>query len=216
MVNTTFSHGSEKKVKLKYNLTASSDQPGSAKVIIRKNNILKIKIKDANPHTLYTVWIDFKNRESGLLTADYPLSEGAEPRGVAPAMATTQGVTEGMGMDKNGVVTDENGDAVFRVKLDYDLLKIGDSPVVADPLSMQGLNRVGGSWLRTYPVNPVIEASLQEVDPRTGLPILQRATAQGITIVGHPDLITHGLTPGISGVDQFSAFKGDFPEEVLE
>ena len=39
--------------------------------------------------------------------------------------------------------------------------------------------------------------------------------AQGITIVFHHDLVTHGFTPGVGGVDHSSAFKGDFPTTCL-
>ena len=71
-----------------------------------------------------------------------------------------------------------------------------------------GLNRVGGGWLRQYrekvniedpddPPNLIPNPSLQEVDLDTGFPVLVRFTAQGITIVSHPDFVTHGHTPGV-------------------
>ena len=62
---------------------------------------------------------------------------------------------------------------------DYKLLKPGDSPVVGAELAMQGKNRVGGYWLRVYPEDPTVEASTQVTDPKTGLPLVERATGPG-------------------------------------
>lgn len=191
----------------------SVDQ-GTAKVKI-KGKKLKIKVKNARPHTLYTIWLDYKNRDTGLLADDYPLDAGAIGRGVAPAFATTAGVTAGMGLDENAFVTNDNGRAKFKVKLDYRILDAGASPVVGGEISMQGLNRVGGYWLRKYPVDPTVDSSLQSVHPYTGLPLVERSTVQGITIQYHPDYISHGHTPGVGGVDHSGAFKGDIPAECL-
>lgn len=193
-----------------YTLTSASGEPGMAAVKIEDKE-LKIKLQNAVPNSLYTVWIDFKNRETNSLSPDYPLDKGALGRGVAPAFATTAGVTAGMGLDANGIITDDDGDAMFKVELDYELLSDGASPVVGGQLSMQGLNRVGGYWLRVYTVDPNSAASSQATDPDTGLPLIERSTVQGLTIVRHPDHITHGHTPGVGGVDHFPGFKGDFP-----
>ena len=57
--------------------------------------------------------------------------------------------------------------------------------------------------------------SNKEIDPATDRPVVVRATAQGITIVGHFDFVTHGHTPGVGGVDHFSGFNGGFPAECL-
>lgn len=188
---------------------------GTAKVTIN-NNQLSVTFKHAEPDSLYTIWIDHKNRATGDLAADYPLNKGALERGVAPAFATTAGVFAGMALDANGVITSGAGKANFSVNLDYDLLALGDSPVVGEELALQGQNRVGGGWLRVYPKNPNAQASLQVTDETTGRPLVERSTAQGITIQYHPDQITHGHTPGVGGVDHFSAFKGDFPANCLQ
>lgn len=196
----------------KYYLTAAPGQPGYAKVAI-VDNVFIIEFWRARPRTLYTIWTDHKNRATGDLAHDYPIDRGALARGVAPTFASTAGVTSGMGLDVNGVVTDKWGNATHRIILDHELLRKGDSPVVGESLAMQGLNRVGGGWLRIYEKRQVEkEASLQKTDSRTGLPLLERSTAQGITVVVHPDRVTHGHTPGVGGVDHFPAFNGDFPE----
>jgi hypothetical protein len=124
-----------------------------------------------------------------------------------------------MGLDANAVVTNDHGKAKFNIKLDYKLLELGASPVVAEDLVEEGTNRVGGGWLRKY-VNAVVSGpSIQQVDPDSGLPVLVRSTAQGITIVSHPDFVTHGHTPGVGGTDHSavpnSSFKGDFPAACL-
>lgn len=195
-----------------YKLKTSTGAVGEAKVRIYQS-FLEVRISKAQPGTLYTVWIDFKNRASGKLSADYPAD--AEGRGVAPAFASTAPVWAGMGLDLNAIITDYQGTGRLSTVLDYDLLNPGDSPVVGAELAMQGMNRVGGYWMRQYPVDPSTAASLQTIDEGEELPVLVRATAQGITIVRHPDKITHGHTPGVGGVDHFSAFKGDFPADCL-
>jgi hypothetical protein len=102
--------------------------------------------------------------------------------------------------------------ATPRIRLDYNLLGTGTGPVVAEDLVEQDPNRVGGGWLRIYTEPLSSGASVQTVDGR-GLPLLYRSTAQGLTIVGHFDHVTHGHTPGVGGVDHFSGFKGDFPSD---
>ncbi len=199
-----------------YTLENSSDQPGSARVVIKPNGKFKVKFRKARPYTLYTVWIDHKNRASGELAADYPLSQGALERGVAPAFASTAGVTAGVGLDANAVITNANGNATLNVKLDYDLLAEGDSPVVNGELTMQGMNRVGGAWLREYPQPVDVMPSVQTPSVADiTMAKLPRSTPQGVTIVRHDDFISHGHTPGVGNVDHFSAFKGDFPASCL-
>ncbi|MFQ5540164.1 MAG: hypothetical protein ACE5FB_07140, partial [Candidatus Binatia bacterium] len=114
----------------KYQLTTTD--VGIANVRI-KDDRLRVKIHGARPDTLYTVWVDFRNRESDELPDDYP-DQGIE-RGVAPAFASTAGVTAGVGLDPNGIITDDDGDAKLRVKLDYNLLEPGASPVVGTELA---------------------------------------------------------------------------------
>ena len=198
-----------------FDLTSDEQESGSAHVRIDGRDV-DIYINDAARGALYTVWIDFRNRGSREVSSDYPLDAGALPRGVAPLFSTTAGVTSGMGFDPNSIVTDSSGDGRLDVTVDFELLRKADSPVVGEMLAMQGQNRVGGGWLRVYPTDANVAASLQTVDLRTGLPLVQRATAQGLTIVAHPDLVSHGHTPGVGQVDHFPGFFADFPQECYE
>ena len=195
-----------------YDLNPSSGQPGTATVDINASRFL-IQFTNARPNTLYTIWADHRNRGTLQLADDYPLGEGALARGVAPVFGTTAGVTSGMGLDANSIITNSQGNATLSVPLDYNLLGRTASPVVGAGLNMQGVNRVGGGWLRVYPEDQEVTASLQVTDPGTGLPLLHRSTVQGITVQWHPDDISHGHTPGVGGVDHFPAFSGDFPQE---
>lgn len=131
-------------------------------------------------------------------------------RGVAPAFATDAPVYDGMLPDLNALITDADGHARLDVELDYNLLEAGSSPVVGGELATQGASVVGGYWLRQYETDPGTAASAQVIDPKSGLPLLPRSTPQGITIVSHPDRVTHGHSPGVGGTDHASAFKGDF------
>lgn len=217
-----------------------SGDVGEAKIKIKPGK-LEVKFKNALPNTLHTVWIDFRNRAEKkvgstqkAMADDYPIPfnvRGVDlsntgpgiARGIAPAFATTQGVTSGMGLDANGIITKNKGNGKLNLKLDYNLLRPGDSPVVAADLVNAGedeTNRIGGGWLRLYQSPIASGASNQAVDPVTGLPVVIRATAQGITIVSHVDRITHGHTPGVGGGvdhsgDDFPGFKGDFPADCL-
>ena len=130
-----------------------------------------------------------------------------------PAIATTAGVTSGMGLDGNAFRTNANGDANFLVRLDYNLLEPGASPVIAEDLATQGVNIVGGSWLRMYTA-PVENPSVQAVD-ENGLPVVVRSTAQGFTVQLHPASTRHGHFPGTGGVEHTNAWKGDFPASCV-
>jgi hypothetical protein len=194
--------------KVKYTLeSAGNDINATGKVEI-KGKKLKVELKDAHPNTLYTVWIDFRNRAAGGATPPgFPVGAA---QGVAPAFGAYDPVYNGMRPDLNGIFTDDKGKGKLNINLDYNLLDENASPVVGVELSMQGLNRVGGYWLRLYPTDPNTAATNQIVDTE-GRPLVVRSTAQGITIVRHPDNTTHGHTPGVKNVDHLSAFKGDFP-----
>lgn len=202
-----------------FTLATAGDEAGSAHVYI-KHNKLKVDFRNAKPDTLYTIWVDFRSRATGIVAGDYPFEDSRATlftgvgigRGVAPAFAKTAPVYEGMRLDENSIVTDFDGNADFEVDLDYDLLGYGTCPVVAAALSLQGDNRVGGSWLRRYGEQLMNGASPQRL-MADGTPQLALATAEGLTIVGHTRKVTHGHTPGVGGVDHFPAFIGDFPQE---
>lgn len=219
----------------KYLLDTIPGAIGTAEATITSTE-LRIEILGAERKTLYTVWVDYRDRgEPKTLAADYPnldanpgldLSHSGEGigRGVAPAFATTAPVFDGMGIDLNGVVTDAHGNARLRISLDYNLLGNGTGPVVAADLVEQDpnlvdpdavvVNRVGGGWLRIYSKPLSLGASLQKVDRSSGLPMIYRSTVQGLTIQSHgKDKVTHGHTPGVKSVDHFGAFNGDFPSE---
>lgn len=201
-------------VECKYKLDRADSQPTNAKaeIHIKNETELRVKLTNASKETLYTVWIDFRTRPDKTLPGDFPTEVGVQA--VLPAMAITDGVTNGIGLDVNAIVTDEDGDGSVKVHLDFEILQPYSTPVVGG-LAMQGMNRVGGFWMRQYPADPSMGASLQKTDPETGLPLVVRNTSAGITIVGHPDYITHGHTPGVGGVDHFSAFSGNFPGNCM-
>ena len=191
---------------VKYTLTSAGADIDATATVEVKGKKLKVKLKDAQPNTLYTVWVDFRVRPDKILPPDFP--EGA--MGVGPAFGIADPVYNGIKPDLNAIFTDHNGKGQLNINLDYNLLDEDATPVVGAELSMQGQNRIGGYWLRLYPIDPNVAASNQLVDD-DGNPLVVKATAQGITIVRHPDNITHGHTPGVKNVDHLSAFFGNFP-----
>ena len=192
-----------------YTLDQAGDEQGVAEIRIHKKN-LRVVIYGAKPGSMYTVWTDFRKRNDGSSPPDnFPLGVPL----VSPAMPTNKGVTNGIGLDRNGIITDEYGEANVVIPLNYELLKKNRSPVVGG-LTMQGLNVVGGYWMRQYPQDPSVQASSQIIK-KPFKPKLVYSTAAGITMVRHPDTISHGLTPGVKNVDHFSAWKGDFPSQCV-
>ena len=201
-VNLVLADGQKPGSKCTYDLGLRGDEVarGSVATAEVKKDKIKIKITGAAADTLYTVWFNFNVRPDNT-------------QSVAPAFATTAGVFEGMVMDVNGFITDGKGNAKFKVKLDYNLLQPGASPVVFVDLDMQGANRIGGHWMRKF--SSTTEASLQLTDPETRRPLLERGTARGFVIVRHLDKISHGHTPGVGVVDRVDAFSGAFPAACL-
>ncbi len=193
--------------KVKFNLTSTGADVGATAKVEVKGKKLKVELKNAQPNSLYTVWVDFRLRPDKTLPPDFP----SAAQGVAPAFGIADPVYNGIRPDLNAIFTDNKGKGKLDINLDYELLEEDASPVVGMELSQQGLNRVGGYWLRVYPVDPNTAASNQLVD-NDGTPLVVKGTAEGLTIVRHPDFITHGHTPGVGGVDHFPAFFGNFPD----
>lgn len=201
-------------------LATSTGSMGTAEATVTSDS-LTIQYSGALPNTLYTIWIDYRSRATGAMSADYPIQGGSVDltntgagigRGVSPCISTTDPVYEGMRVDLNGIITDDDGDATIEIDLNYDLLgAVGESPVTAASLSMAGDNRLGGSWLRMYETSVTGGASSQVLVD--GIPQVVRATPAGITIVGHFLPFSQGHTPGVGGVDHFGGYNGDFPSE---
>ena len=132
--------GNEPGEKCEYGLSPAGSGTATLKI---ENDEIKITIEGGRPDTLYMVWVDFRNRANNkALAADHPGTATAQA--VAPAFATTAGVTSGMGIDPNGLVTDDEGDASLTMKLDFNLLAAGASPLVVADLVVQGANRIVG------------------------------------------------------------------------
>ena len=190
-----------------YQLDNAEGQPGQCYAFIHQN-LMAVWVFGGDPGTMYTIWIDCRDRITRTVSEDYPTN--AIARGVLPAFATTAPVYEGMRPDLNAFITDKQGHAFWVRQLDYQPLKPGDTPVVAADLNMQGANRVGGGWLRLYENDDEGVPSVQVIDPNTGRPVLPRATALGLTIQKHAVPVSHGHTPGVGGVDHFPAYNGNF------
>lgn len=211
--------------KCEFDLVSQAGQDGTARVSIRSYerqgrpaSDLRIKIRDAeNGATttvgdgMYTVWVSFKG------APDLPATSPTDTvRDVAPAFSTLAGVTAGLGLDDNAIVTNSKGKANFRSKLDYDLLLEGDSPVVG-ALALQASDpkqHLGGGWMRIYQGDGTQEPDFDR-DSKGRIAKVERATAQGIIIVFHRDMISHGHTPGVKPEERVGAWKADFPSSCM-
>ena len=225
LVSSVDAQESKTKAICEYTLDLSDEEEGQGTAVASiTSSGIRIVFSGAKPNTLYTIWTDFRSRATGMVAADYPIPENADvdisrtgpgvARGVAPTMATFHPVYEGMKRDRNAVMTNSKGDAVFNSKLKFNLLGKGESPVVAESFSKQGNSIVGGSWMRMYE-EPLDNGPSRQVLDKSNRPVIVGATAQGLTIVGHFIPLTHGHSPGVGGVDHFPGFKGDFPSSCM-
>lgn len=200
-----------------YNLTSEKfEQRGTAKVEIQGQK-LRVKLLDAEPNTLYTVWVDFRSMtNNNALPTQFPSKKQA--RHLAPAFATNEGVLNGMGLDKNAIVTDVDGDAILEINLDYSPLQADRAPIVSKSVAMQGKNIVAGSWMKKFSNDTKVQASTPMIDQTTGMPELVRSTAAGFTVLRHVEKITHGVVPGTPSVDYVkrAGFRGDIPTQCAQ
>ena len=176
--------------------------------ISRNGKRVRIKLKNASPNSLYTVWIGVTDDSRPVDGDNNFLTQG-----VLPAFKTTQGATEGMGLDRNAILTDEDGDGKFSVKLDWDLLAPLATPLVSIELDTQDGQIVGGHWTREYDVDGRQVVAPDPKNPAVDIPVLVRGTANGFILVEHPyTKITHGHSPGTKNLDRISGFSAPFPE----
>lgn len=161
--------------------------------------------------------------------------------GFSPAAADDAGFTAGMGLDPNGFVTDGDGDAEFKIKLNYDIFRPMVAPTVLRPGITQGLAvgfdgfpgttcstalftgtqfpaRIDSGYARVY--NSATVANLPAVSPSyqlldaSGKPLLVRASVRAFQIIEHFDRITHGHVPGFHVANPMASSCGDFDNRL--
>ena len=163
--------------------------------------------------------------------------------GFTPAAADDAGFNAGNGLDPNGFVTDGDGNAKFKIKLNYDIFQANVAPLVLRPGDTEGLGlafdalgttcssslftpgvsplytaRVDSAYMREYststvPNLPATSPSYQLLDA-SGKPLLVRASVSGFQLIEHFDRLTHGHVPGFHVANPAASSCGDFDNRL--
>jgi hypothetical protein len=163
--------------------------------------------------------------------------------GFSPAAADDAGFKAGMGLDPNGFLTDADGNAEFKIRLNYDIFQTNIAPLVLRPGDTEGLAeafdamgttcssslftpgvtppytaRVDSAYMRQYststvPNLPATSPSYQLLDA-SGKPRLVRAGVSGFQLIEHFDHLTHGHVPGFHVANPAASSCGDFDNRL--
>lgn len=198
-------------------------QMGTVEIKVKNGQTtLEFSLSGLNPNTVGTVWeiLDttqppFSNDATlGLIATDTATGTVAKVAGAAPAAADNAGFTAGNGLDPNGFVTDANGDAEFKIKLNYDIFQPGVAPVVLRPGVAQASACFPTGTTTRFPF--IMDSAYMHVfdnftSPSTtpSFPVLEgplkaklvRGNVTALVLVEHLDGLTHGHLPGV-GVAQ--------------
>jgi hypothetical protein len=163
--------------------------------------------------------------------------------GFSPAAADDAGFKAGMGLDPNGFLTDADGNAEFKIRLNYDIFQTNIAPLVLRPGDTEGLAeafdamgttcssslftpgvtppytaRVDSAYMRQYststvPNLPATSPSYQLLDA-SGKPRLVRVGVSGFQLIEHFDHLTHGHVPGFHVANPAASSCGDFDNRL--
>src|SRR5262249_25767269 len=97
---------------------------------------LEFSVSGLKPNRVYTVCLlldttqaPFSGPPPNFVATDQQTGTMADVFGFAPAAADNAGFTAGNGLDPNGFITDERGNAKFTIKLNYDIFQPMAAPV---------------------------------------------------------------------------------------
>ena len=184
---------------------------------------LELTVSGLKPNTVHSFWQVFDTTKPPFVTdpvlglavvTDKNLGTLAPARPNTPAVDDRSGFKGGTALDPNGFVTDANGNAKFKVTLNYDPTKPETVPVVLGghgesvqvaPVTGPGAcvaapgssftALVDSAYVRQYDSSRK-EASFQIHDGYYRAKLV-RGTAASFVVVEHLDGLTHGHVPGV-------------------
>jgi hypothetical protein len=172
---------------------SSGNQTATLKVKQRGDSSkVQIEVRDANPNTLYTVWLRMRGYGPGGVTIGGSPMNGAGATPLSPGYALDDLLYDsppfaGNPNPTNGFTTDANGDADFQTDLDFPVVGGAYPFQKASDEAVQALIDAGNTWPLVRIPSPVVNPE----DPNISAPFL-------IRIVSHcTDQLGHGLSPGI-------------------
>jgi hypothetical protein len=148
-----------------------------------------IKIRNAVPNTVFTVWMRMAGSSSGGSIGPNPMNGGgATP--LLPGTALDQALSQsppnaGTPTPANGFTTDKNGNAFFKIDLDFPVVGGAYPFHRASDSAIQALRDAGSTW----PLINIPAAIVNPADGGIGGPFLLR-------VISHcTDGLGHGLSP---------------------
>jgi hypothetical protein len=156
---------------------------------------VKIRVRNARPYTLYTVWLRMagngpgdENGADGAFGPN-PMNGGGStplvPGGALDGILWQSSPFPSTQTPANGFTTDSNGDATFRVDLDFPLIGGAYPFQRASDQAVRGLRNAGSTWPLVRKPSPIANPA----DPDISASFLLR-------IVSHcTDQQAHGLSP---------------------
>jgi hypothetical protein len=202
---------------------------------------LDFSLSGLTPASVYSVWLLLDTAKSPFVPGSCPNCVARDPDsgvqsnvyGFSPAAADNAGFTAGIGIDPNGFVADDDGNAQFTIELNYDIFQPASSPLVLRPGVAQNIGvmpmpdscvvspapapfpaAVDSGFMRAY--NNAVVANLPGVSPAYQLvdgplkPRLVRATVSGFEVAEHFDGLTHGHRPGLHIGNPAASSCGDW------
>jgi hypothetical protein len=246
-------------------LFGHSGQAGVIRIAVEEGRTtLQFSLTGLTPNAVHSAWLHFDNGinpcgSDGQPACPAPFTSCNGPMCVAldpargtpvnvfsftPAAPDDAGFTAGNGLDPNGFVSDGDGNAKFKIKLNYDIFQANVAPLVLRPGVSEGLAvafdalgttrssslftpgvtplytaRVDSAYMREYrtsalPDLPATSPSYQLLDA-SGKPLLVRGTVRGFQVLEHFDRLTHGHVKGFAVDNPAASSCGDFDKRLV-
>jgi hypothetical protein len=223
-----------------YGLTGQAGQV-AIRVDTTGHSVLEFSVSGLKPNGVYTVWLEldtqkapFSGTPPNFVATDPQTGTTADVFGFAPAAPDNAGFTAGNGLDPNGFITDDSGNAKFTIKLNYDIFQTGAAPVVLRPGLIQAVpvspdpesglctasdgssfpSGLDTGYMRVFDTStvadpPGVSPSYQVLDGQLK-PRLVRGNVSGLIVAEHFDGLTHGHRPGLHIGNPAAAGCGDW------
>lgn len=220
-----------------------SNATGQVAVTVENGHTtLVATVSGLTPHAVHSLWELLDSTAPPFITdpvlglvvvSDDNLGTLAPVVFVTPAVADNAGFKAGTGLDPNGFVTDADGKATFRVKLNYEITQPEIAPIVLTPLTQTvKVEPVSGPGACHAAPNSsfsslIDSAYARKFDTSSSTPSFQvldgehrakliRGTVASLVVVEHLDGLTHGHTPGVMVAltgcgDELGKLKGALP-----
>lgn len=206
---------------------ARGTQTGEVEIeVVGGRTRLEFMLFGLTPNAVHSVWLEwdtarppFSGTGEDLLATDPQTGTTANVYAYTPAAPDNAAFTGGMGLDPNGFVADDSGNALFRLELNYDIFQPQAAPVVLRPGATQTVrvassggacvgspegalaSRIDSAYMRVFNTSTVANLPARSPSfPVLSAPLrarLVRGAVREIRVVEHFDGVTHGHLRGV-------------------